>query len=243
MVLAGAPGDLPAGLAALAAGAVTTQTIVGTADGEGGSAVVFPGQGVQWSGMARGLYEVFPVFAGLFDGLCGEFDGLLGGSLRSVVFEGGDLLGETRWAQPALFVVEVALFGLLGGFGLRPDFVLGHSVGELVAAFVAGLWDVGDACRVVAARGVLMQGMPVGLMAVVGVSEVRVREVLPVGVEVAAVNGPESVVVSGGEAAVSGVVELFEESGVRCRRLGGGRAFHSVDVDGVLGEFGMCWGR
>ncbi|WP_285762074.1 type I polyketide synthase, partial [Nocardiopsis ansamitocini] len=229
-----------AGLAACARGESAPNLVTGSFVG-GSVGVVFSGQGSQRLGMGRGLYERFPVFAGVFDEVCGEFGGVLGVPLRDVVFGGdGGLLDRTVFAQAGLFAVEVALFRLLESFGVRAGFVGGHSVGELAAAHVAGVWSLGDAVRVVSARGRLMEGLPSGgVMVALGVSEAEVEEVVAgvSGVWVAAVNGDSSVVVSGEEGAVFGVVEVFAGRGVRWRRLRVSHGFHSGLMEPVLGEF------
>ncbi len=234
VVLAEDDGDLVRGLTALAEGAPDPGVLRG--DGEPGSlAVLFTGQGAQRAGMGRGLYDRFPVYADAFDAVSAEFDRLLDRPLHEIVFT-GSALDETGSAQPALLAVEVALYRLFSSWGVRPDFVAGHSIGEISAAHVAGVLSLVDACRLVAARASLMQALPAG-GAMVSIAAPEADIELTEGVSIAAVNGPESVVIAGAESAVIAIATEFAERGVKTKRLKVSHAFHSPLMDPMLEEF------
>ncbi len=208
-------------------------------------AFLFPGQGSQHVGMGRALYDAEPVFRAEVDRCAALLVPHLGGKdLRDVLYpkagtpeENERTLARTELTQPALFVLEYATARLWMSWGVKPAAMLGHSIGEYVAACLAGVFSLEHALQLVAARGRLMQSLPSGAMLAVPLSEDEVRPYLGTELSLAAVNSPMQCVVSGPHEAVERVRRLLEEAGVRSHVLATSHAFHSSMMDPILDAF------
>jgi len=235
---------LLAGLRAVAEGKRAANVLRGTVSA-GRLAFLFPGQGFQRVGMGRHLHSAFPAFAEAFDAACAELDRYLERPLREIVWAGAGtttagLLDQTRYTQPALFAIEIALYRLMESLGLRPDLVAGHSVGEFAAAHAAGVLSLADAAKLVAMRGQLMQALPPGgAMIAVQASADEVAPLLTGNeqqIAIAAVNGPASIVISGDQNVVERVAADIARKGRKTKRLKVSHAFHSPLMEPVLAE-------
>ncbi|MBI3243486.1 MAG: type I polyketide synthase, partial [Chloroflexi bacterium] len=231
-------------LAAVADGKMPVNTTV--AKGQPRVAFLFTGQGSQYAGMARQLYETQPSFRKTLDKCDELLRPYLNPSLLSLLFSptgSPSLLDQTAYTQPALFAVEYALAELWRSWGVEPTVVLGHSVGEYVAACVAGVFSLEDGLRLIAERGRLMGALPAGgEMVAVFADEARVTKAIatapaPEAVSIAAINGLANVVISGAGQAIQTIVEKLKAEGVKSKRLVVSHAFHSPLMEPILDEF------
>ncbi|UHA74002.1 type I polyketide synthase [Paenibacillus sp. 481] len=205
---------------------------------------MFSGQGSQYVGLGRELYEQEPIFREAAD-RCFELmpDGI-GEKVKRIVYPSTDetevdssLINRTDIAQPTIFTVEYALAKLLMNWGVEPQAMIGHSIGEYVAACLAGVFTLEDAVRIVSIRGQLMQSLPGGAMLSVPLPEEELQPLLTNGLALAAVNAPAMCVVSGSHEAVDDLAQLLEEKGLSCRKLHTSHAFHSGMMDPILEEY------
>jgi acyl transferase domain-containing protein/acyl carrier protein len=237
--------ELLTGLAAIAAGSPAANAIVARSRA-GKLAYLFAGQGSQRVGMGKELYEAYPVYREALQGAFAQLDPHLDRPLGEIIFatagsEEADLLDRTAYAQPALFATEVALFRLLESLGLVPDLLAGHSIGEITAAHLGGAVSLAGACELVAARGRLMDALAAGgAMVAIEAGEAEVAEAIAGKegkVSIAAINAPNSTVLSGEEGALEGVQAHFAELGRKTKRLAVSHAFHSPLIEPMLEEF------
>ncbi len=213
-------------------------------------AFLLPGQGAQAVEMGRGLYETEPGFRSRIDAWSERLRPRLGGDLREVLYprpeqreRARELLGQTQWTQPALFVAELALAQLWGDWGVEPESLLGHSLGEYVAACLAGVLTVEEGLDLVAERGRLIGELPPGGMLAVSLPELEVMGWLEDGLSVAAVNTPDRTVVSGPLDRLARLAERLEREGIAARHLWTSHAFHSAMLEPVLERFAAAVAR
>ncbi|MGH3167594.1 MAG: type I polyketide synthase, partial [Trebonia sp.] len=239
--------ELLDGLAAIAGSGAAPNVVHGDPGPGGTTAFLFSGQGSQRPRMGAALYRRFPEFAAALDEVCGHLDRHLGVALRDIMFAdpgtpAARLLDQTRYTQPALFAFHVAAGRLLESFALKPDYLLGHSIGELSAAHIAGILTLADAATLVAARARLMQAAPEGgVMIAVQASERVARDAIRDhdNVGIAAVNAPGSVVLSGQADAVLDIAERLRADGAKVKRLTVSHAFHSSQLAEAADQLGQ----
>jgi len=239
-VVCGAGDDVPAALADAAreAGLPTAPA----PDAKRKIVFMFPGQGAQYGSMAADLFGQSPAFREAVQRCLDIVKAQSGKDLSPVLLADDEKVHQTEFTQPALFIVEYALASLLGAWGIRPDAMIGHSIGEYVAACLAGVLSLEDALRLVVRRGELMQSTPKGGMTSVVMAEADLTDLLRdhAGLALAAVNGPASCVVAGDEAAIGGLEQRLATAGVLHKRLRTSHGFHSHLMDEILPAFGRA---
>jgi amino acid adenylation domain-containing protein len=236
--------DLPGavrGLERLARELTRGERSPGTASGRE-VAFLFPGQGAQYPGMGRALYSAYAVFRTEVDRCAGLLQPHLGLDVRELLLQGeedssGERIHQTELAQPCLFVLEYALARLWMSLGLVPKAMLGHSLGEYVAACLAGVFSLEDALRLICTRGRLMQAAPGGAMLAIGLKAGALEPLLDEHLSIAVYNAPALSVVSGPEEAISRLERRFESSGTMCKRLRTSHGYHSALMEPVLAPF------
>ncbi|MFF4121861.1 beta-ketoacyl synthase N-terminal-like domain-containing protein, partial [Streptomyces sp. NPDC001714] len=243
VLLAASRDEILSKLAATAASRPPGDLVQATAtDGAPKVAFLFSGQGSQRVGMGRELYDTYPVFAEALDEVCALLDPHLEQPLREVMFgDDTELLGRTLYTQTALFAYHTALYKLLNSVGVQPDYLAGHSIGEISAAHAAGVLTLQDAAKLVAARATLMQQLPPGgtMIAIEATEDELQADLngLDDHIAIAAINGPRSIVLSGDKDKVTELAELWRERGRRTRKLHVSHAFHSPHMNPILDQF------
>ncbi|WP_424533252.1 SDR family NAD(P)-dependent oxidoreductase [Sphaerisporangium viridialbum] len=240
-----APEQLNEGLRALAEGRAHPGLTVGAAAPIPRTAFLFTGQGSQHAGMSRELHQAFPVYATTFDQLTTAFDThlRLPVPLREVILttRHAELLNQTLYTQPALFTLQISLTHLLNSWGITPDIVTGHSIGAISAAHIAGILTLNDATTLIATRAHLMQSLPTGhgAMAAIQATEQEIHTALHDhdDVTIAALNTPNSTVISGDYHGIHSVTEAFRAQGRKAKHLTVSHAFHSAHMDPILSDF------
>ncbi|MBC7659506.1 MAG: amino acid adenylation domain-containing protein [Chitinophagaceae bacterium] len=205
-------------------------------------AFMFPGQGIQSVNMGRDLYASEVLFRTPFDQCAELLEPMLGLDIRHLVFPTSgaapsDLLDQTRYAQAAIFSMEYSLAQVFIGLGVKPSAMIGHSLGELVCATIAGVFSLSDALFLITHRGRLMQSMSPGQMMIVNLSEADLASYLSARLQIAAVNGPKQCVVAGSSEAIAAFQSEMEKASVSCRMLKTSHAFHSHTVEPIMKEF------
>lgn len=202
---------------------------------------MFPGQGSQYLLMGKELMKRFPDFASTMNYCCDEISQYLNKDMRDVLFndneDGQNILNDTYYTQPAIFIFEYSLARLLLSFGVRADYYVGHSIGELVAATINGVFKLEDALKVIAKRSNLMAKLPEGGMLTINMKREEVEMILPENVQIAAVNGSLSTVVAGETKSLEKLAKALEKKNVVTKMLHTSHAFHSEMMRPMVGEF------